>query len=103
MKSDLKVMDCDLHVIEQGDVYQQHLAPAFRDRMPQYLGWGPTNFPHWRVAGQLIPPWADDAAVVGPQRFLDAPTRNGLPRPARAATTPPAPWAPWTRRASTRR
>ena len=74
MKDGLKVMDSDLHVIELGDVYEKHLDPRYRDKMPKYLGWGPTNFPHWEVQGRIIPPWARLPEVVGPQKFLDAPT-----------------------------
>ena len=74
MRDGLRVMDSDLHVIELGEVYEGYLDPRYRDRMPTYLGWGPTNFPHWDVGGQIIPPWARDEAVIGPQRYLDAPT-----------------------------
>jgi len=76
MKNGFRIMDSDLHVIEDGTLYERYLAPAFRDRMPEYLGWGPTNFPHWRVAGQMIPPWAESPEVIGPQKFLDAPTED---------------------------
>jgi predicted TIM-barrel fold metal-dependent hydrolase len=76
MKGDLKVFDSDLHVIEMGDVYEDHLAADFRDRLPKYLGWSPTNFPHWEVQGQLIPPWAKTPEVAGAQAFLDQPTEE---------------------------
>lgn len=76
MKNGFKVIDSDLHVIEDRSVYETYLAPEFRDRMPEYLGWGPTNFPHWRVEGQMIPPWAASEEVVGPQQYMDAPTED---------------------------
>ena len=50
--------------------------------MPRYLGWSPTNFPHWDVQGQTIPPWARAPEVIGPQQSLDAPTEH-LYRPIR--------------------
>ncbi len=74
MKNGYRVMDSDLHVIELGAVYDDYLDDAYRDKLPEYLGWGPTNFPHWNVQGQIIPPWARSEAVVGPQEFLDRPT-----------------------------
>ena len=58
MKDGYHVIDSDLHVIEMGDVYEKYLDDKYRDKMPKYLGWSPTNFPHWEVQGQLIPPWA---------------------------------------------
>ncbi|MGH6954651.1 MAG: hypothetical protein ACREGL_10735, partial [Alphaproteobacteria bacterium] len=76
------VMDSDLHVIEMGEVYDKYLDERYRDKAPRYLGWSPTNFPHWDVQGQVIPPWARSEEVIGPQRFLDAPT-EGLYRPLR--------------------
>lgn len=82
MKDGLRVMDSDLHVIEMGDVYEDHFTGPDRDRRPKYLGWSPTNFPHWDVRGRMIPPWARSADVVGPQRFLDKPS-DGLYRPIR--------------------
>lgn len=82
MKDGLRVMDCDLHVIEMGDVYEDHFTGPERDRRPRYLGWSPTNFPHWDVQGRMIPPWAVDPEVIGPQEFLDTPT-DALYRPVR--------------------
>ena len=76
MKDGLRIIDCDLHVIEDGALYEKYLDPRFHADMPEYLGWGPTNFPHWDVAGQMIPPWARDAAVIGPQKALDAPSED---------------------------
>ncbi|MBL27558.1 MAG: hypothetical protein CMM50_08435 [Rhodospirillaceae bacterium] len=76
MKNGFKVIDSDLHVIEDGTVYETYLAPEFRNRMPEFLGIGPTNFPHWRVEGQVIPPWAAAEEVVGPQKFMDSPTED---------------------------
>ena len=66
MKDGHRIIDCDLHVIEDGELFENYLDPRFHDHMPDYLGWGPTNFPHWDVKGQTIPPWARDDAVVGP-------------------------------------
>ncbi len=82
MKEGLRVIDSDLHVIENGEVYDTYLADAYRDKMPHYLGWSPTNFPHWDVQGQVIPPWALSEDVIGPQQFLDAPTEH-LYKPVR--------------------
>lgn len=82
MKDGLSVMDSDLHVIEMGDVYETYFAGPDRERRPKYLGWSPTNFPHWDVLGQTIPPWAKSPDVVGPQKFLDAPS-DTLYRPIR--------------------
>ncbi len=73
MKDGLRIIDSDLHVIETGEVYMKYLDRRYRDHMPVYLGWGPTNFPHWRVGEQMIPPWARSEDVIGPQRALDAP------------------------------
>ena len=73
MKENFRVIDSDMHVIEGGDVYESYLAEPYRDRMPAYLGWGPTNFPYWEVEGRVIPPWARDDNVVGPQKYLDTP------------------------------
>lgn len=82
MKDGLRVIDSDLHVIEMGDVYENYLEDKYRDKMPKYLGLSPTNFPHWDVQGQLIPPWAQSADVVKAQQFLDAPTEH-LYKPVR--------------------
>ncbi len=82
MKDGFRVMDSDLHVIELGDVYEGYLEDRYRDRMPKYLGWSPTNFPHWEVEGRIIPPWAASDEVAGVQEFLDAPT-EGVYRPVR--------------------
>ena len=82
MKDGLRVMDSDLHVIEDGAVYENHFTGPHRDAMPRYLGWSPTNIPHWDVDGTLIPPWARDETVAGPQRALDAP-REDIYRPIR--------------------
>ena len=76
MKDGLKIIDCDLHVIEDGELFEKYLDPLFHAHLPEYLGWGPTNFPHWDVNGQTIPPWARDEAVVGPQKALDAPSED---------------------------
>ena len=76
MKDGFHVIDSDLHVIEMGDVYEKYLDDKYRDKMPQYLGWSPTNFPHWDVQGQLIPPWAKSQEVVKVQKYLDAPTEE---------------------------
>ncbi len=76
MKDGLRIIDCDLHMIEDGALYEKYFDPRFHADMPEYLGWGPANFPHWDVAGQMIPPWARDAAVIGPQKALDAPSED---------------------------
>ena len=70
MKDGLHVIDSDLHVIETGDVYEKYLDEKYRDKKPKYLGLSPTNFPHWKVQGQMIPPWAVSADVVKAQKFL---------------------------------
>ena len=72
MKNGLKVMDCDLHVIEGGEVYDKFFTGPHRTAKPKYLGWSPTNFPHWDVQGRMIPPWAHDANVIGPQLIRGA-------------------------------
>jgi len=82
MKDGLRVIDSDLHVIEMGEVYENYLDTKYRDKMPKYLGWSPTNFPHWDVQGRTIPPWARSADVIGPQQYLDAPTEH-LYKPVR--------------------
>ena len=82
MKDGFPVIDSDLHVIETGEVYEKYLDEKYRDKMPRYLGWSPTNFPHWEVQGQLIPPWARSQDVVGPQHYLDAPSER-LYKPVR--------------------
>jgi len=82
MKDGFRVIDSDLHVIETGEVYEKYLDEKYRDKMPHYLGWSPTNFPHWEVQGQLIPPWARSQDVVGPQQYLDAPSER-LYKPVR--------------------
>ncbi|HJY84718.1 MAG TPA: amidohydrolase family protein [Candidatus Binatia bacterium] len=76
MKDGFRVIDSDLHVIETGEIYDNYLDEKYRDKIPRYLGWSPTNFPHWDVQGQMIPPWARSADVVGPQQYLDAPTEH---------------------------
>jgi uncharacterized protein len=76
MKDGLHVIDSDLHVIETGDVYEKYLDEKYRDKKPKYLGLSPTNFPHWDVQGQMIPPWAVSADVVKAQKFLDKPTEH---------------------------
>ena len=76
MKDGFRVIDSDLHVIEAGDVYEKYFDEKYRDQRPKYLGWSPTNFPHWQVHDQLIPPWARSDDVIGPQKFLDAPTED---------------------------
>ena len=82
MKDGFHAIDSDLHVIETEEVYEKFLDDKYRDKMPRYLGWSPTNFPHWDVQGQTIPPWARAPEVVGPQQSLDAPTEH-LYRPIR--------------------
>lgn len=76
MKDGFRVIDSDLHVIEGAEVYERHLDARYRERMPTYLGLSPTNFPYWKVAGRVIPPWATDPAVIGPQAALDAPSED---------------------------
>lgn len=76
MKDGYHVIDSDLHVIEMGDVYEKYLDDKYRDKMPKYLGWSPTNFPHWEVQGQLIPPWAKSQEVASVQQYLDKPTEH---------------------------
>ncbi len=76
MRSGFHVMDSDLHVIENGEVYEKYLDERYRDKKPRYLGWSPTNFPHWDVQGQMIPPWARSAEVVKAQEYLDKPTEH---------------------------
>ena len=83
MRDGLKVMDSDLHVIEMGDVYEDHFKGPHRGSMPRYLGWSPANFPHWDVQGRMIPPWAMADEVIAAQKALDAPT-DDLYRPVRA-------------------
>ncbi len=76
MKNGMRVMDSDLHVIENGAVYERYLDEAFRDRAPVYKGLAATNFPWWEVNGRPIPPWAMAPEVVAPQQYLDAPTET---------------------------
>ena len=76
MKDGYKIMDSDLHAIETGALYENYMPEEFFDQRPEYLGWSPTNFPHWRVQGELIPPWALSDEVIKAQRFLDAPTEK---------------------------
>lgn len=76
MKQGYKVMDSDLHVIEDGQVYERFMPQEWRERAPKYLGLSPTRFPHWEVEGRLIPPWARSPEVYGPQAALDAPTES---------------------------
>jgi len=76
MKNGLHVMDCDLHVLEDGRVFEDYMPEAYRDRRPRYRGIGPTNVPWWEVEGRPIPPWANSPEVVGPQRAVDAPTED---------------------------
>ncbi len=76
MREGFHVMDSDLHVIETGEVYEKYIDEKYRDKMPRYLGWSPTNFPHWDVQGQMIPPWAQSEDVVKAQKYLDAPTEH---------------------------
>ncbi len=83
MKNGFRVIDSDLHVIETAEVYERYLDERYRDRAPRYLGWSPTNFPHWEVAGQTIPPWAAADDVIGPQRHLDA-AQEAIYAPIRA-------------------
>ena len=74
MQDGLKVMDSDLHVIETGEVYEKFFKGPAGVEPPRYLGWAPTNFPYWDVQGRMIPPWAESADVIGPQKALDAPS-----------------------------
>jgi predicted TIM-barrel fold metal-dependent hydrolase len=76
MKKGFRIIDSDVHVIEPRAVYEDFLAERYRDRMPKYLGWGPTNFPHWQVQGRVIPPWAREPGVAAVQKYLDAPTED---------------------------
>lgn len=76
MRQGLHVMDSDLHIIENGDVYEKYIEDKYRDKMPRYLGLSPTNFPHWDVQGQMIPPWAQTSEVIKAQEFLDKPTEH---------------------------
>jgi len=76
VKNGFRVIDSDLHVIEQGAVFAEYLDPRYRAVAPDYLGWSPANFPHWRVQGELIPPWSDWPDVVGPQAALDRPAES---------------------------
>ncbi len=82
MRDGLRVMDSDLHVIEGAEAFETHFDPKYRAEMPEYLGLARNHMPHWTVAGQVIPPWALDPAVAGPQRFLQEPT-DDLYRPIR--------------------
>jgi hypothetical protein len=76
VKDGFHAIDSDLHVIETEEVYEKFLDVRYRDKLLHYLGWSPTNFPHWDVQGQIIPPWAQAPAVTGPQQALDAPTEH---------------------------
>ena len=76
MRDGLHVMDSDLHVIENGEVYEKYLDDRYRDKMPRYLGLSPTRFPHWDVQGTMIPPWATAQDVVKAQAYLDEPTEH---------------------------
>ena len=76
MKNGFRVIDSDLHVMEPGEIYDRYLDPRYRDRRPRYLGVSPTGFPHWDVAGRMIPPWAASDDVVGPQEHLHAPSEE---------------------------
>ncbi len=91
MKDGFRIVDSDLHVIELGDVYRNHLDPQYQNVAPKFLGWSAANFPHWDVQGQIIPPWSAWSDVEGPQRALDAPTedlyRNTKQRGYDAAST----------------
>ena len=76
MRDGLHVMDSDLHVIENGEVYEKYLDEKYRDKIPRYLGLSPTRFPHWDVQGTMIPPWATSQDVVRAQAYLDKPTEH---------------------------
>ena len=76
MKDGLHIIDSDLHVIEPSDVYEQYLDERYRSVMPKYLGWAPTNFPHWEVQGRIIPPWALDLDVANAQKYMDTLTED---------------------------
>ena len=96
MKDGYKIMDSDLHVIETGALYENYMPEEFFDQRPEYLGWSPTNFPHWRVQGELIPPWALSDEVIKAQRFLDAPTEELYTPIKTVATMQNRHWKPWT-------
>ena len=51
MKDGFRVMDSDLHVIEDAAVYENHFTGPHRDAMPRYLGWSPTKLPALGRAG----------------------------------------------------
>lgn len=74
MKQGYKVMDSDLHVVEDEQVYLRYMPAPQAAQAPKYLGLAPTRFPHWEVAGHVIPPWALSEDVAAAQAALDAPS-----------------------------
>ena len=66
MKNGFYAIDSDLHVIEMGGVYEKYLDARYHDKMPRYLGWSPTNFPHWEVEGRDHPPMGARPRGGGP-------------------------------------
>ena len=82
MRDGMRVMDSDLHVMEGAQSFEAYFDPKYRAEMPEYLGLAQNHIPHWTVAGQMIPPWAVDPAVAGPQRVLYQPTED-IYRPLR--------------------
>ena len=82
VKNGCRVMDSDLHVIEPGDLYERYLEEPYRDRIPKYLGRSRSGSTAWLIDGQLIPPWAESEAVIGPQQYLHSRT-DDLYREAR--------------------
>ena len=70
MHDGFRVMDSDLHVIENAAVFENYLDEKWRERGPVYQGWGPTDFPWWKLNGVSIPPWAESASVATAQLAL---------------------------------
>ena len=70
MKNGYRIMDSDLHVMETGDLYERFLDERYRDRMPKHLGYGRSDVLAWQVGDQIIPPWVNSDAAVGPNLFL---------------------------------
>ena len=82
MRDGMRVMDSDLHVMEGAESFEAYFDPKYRAEMPEYLGLAPNEIPYWKLAGEIIPPWALDPAVEGPQRALHEPTED-IYRPIR--------------------
>ena len=70
MRSGYRVLDSDLHVIEGADLFEHYLDPKWVALGPVYQGWGPTDFPWWKVNGRPIPPWAESSTVASAQAAL---------------------------------